>query len=97
MTDQPVKPSAAVKLNATRSSEYSQFYANNAQLRMSNWDILIEFGKIEDISPEAITVSVTTGVYMSIQHAKAFSAALAQNIASYESAFGTVALEPKQQ
>ena len=80
---------------SARASQYTQIYANNVMMTATNWDFLLEFGRIVESTPLLTRSEALIGVYMSPQHAKAFSKALVENIANYEKVFGEIVTEPK--
>lgn len=56
-------------------------YANNANVEASNWDVKIKLGLIQNVTPDELQVKDIALVYMSHEHAKAFSDALAGIVA----------------
>lgn len=48
------------------------FYANNAQIDISNFDIKIRLGEIASVTPEKVNVKNVANVFMSHSHFKAF-------------------------
>jgi hypothetical protein len=48
------------------------FYANNANVEVSNWDVKIRLGIIKGATADAIAVQDTAHVYMSHSHFRAF-------------------------
>jgi hypothetical protein len=82
-------------LKLETSSEYREGYANSVQLRASLWDFLLLFGRLQQSSPESVTIQNFQGIYLSPQQAKALLNVLQQNIQQYESTFGEIRLEPK--
>jgi Protein of unknown function (DUF3467) len=83
------------KIQLSKSPEYRETYANSVQVRVSVWDFLLNFGVAHQESPEQVTVENSHGVYLSPQQAKALWNMLGQNLAQYEQAFGTIAIEPQ--
>jgi flagellar protein FlaG len=83
------------RITVSQSSDYRENYSNSVQVRVSVWDFLLVFGLVHQESPEAVTIQNTQGIYLSPQQAKALWNILGQNIAQYEQAFGTIALEPQ--
>ena len=77
------------------SPEYRDGYANSVQVRVSVWDFLLIFGRLQPQSTEEVEVHNFQGVYLSPQQAKALLAILQQNIVSYEQAFGEIKLDPR--
>jgi uncharacterized protein DUF3467 len=75
------------------SPEYRDGYANSVQVRVSVWDFLLIFGRLQPLSTEEVEVHNFQGVYLSPQQAKALVSILQQNIHQYESAFGEIKLD----
>jgi Protein of unknown function (DUF3467) len=82
--------------SSTRSTNFQEYYANNCNLRMTNWDVLFEFGKITGISEHGVAVVSDIGVYVSPQQAKAMLGALIDQVNKFEHAFGEIIIQPKQ-
>jgi flagellar protein FlaG len=82
------------KIELRRSADYRETYANSVQIRASVWDFLLNFGVAHQNTPDQVTVDNNYGVYLSPQQAKALWNMLGQNLAQYEQAFGTIAIEP---
>lgn len=80
-----------------QSPDYRESYANSVQVRVSVWDFQLVFGLASSESPEEVTIRNSQAVFLSPQQAKALWNVLGQNIAQYEQAFGTLALEPQAQ
>jgi hypothetical protein len=89
----PIPPQPKITMNQT--AEYREGYANSVQVRVSLWDFFLMLGTATQNSPDAVTLNVFQGVYLSPQQAKALTALLQQNIAHYESTFGEIKLEPQ--
>lgn len=53
------------------------FYANNAQIDISNFDIKIRLGEIMGVTEEKVSVRTVANVYMSHVHFRAFVQACA--------------------
>ena len=87
----PNQPS--LKLTATE--DYRDGYANSVQVRMSVWDFFLVFGTMTQENPQELNVRNFQGIYLSPQQAKALWNVLGHNLAQYEQAFGTLALEPQ--
>ena len=75
---------------------YTEDYANSVQVNVSIWDFFLQFGRLKVDGPKDVTFSSFMGVYMSPQQAKALQLVLAQNVAQYESAFGTIRIDQPQ-
>ena len=75
-------PSPSRKVvSVSGSTEPPTFYANNAAVEISNWDVKIRFGQIQSVAPDEIQVKDVFTLYMSHEHGKAFSDALAGVVA----------------
>ena len=85
----------APKIQLINTPEYRESYANSVQVRVNLWDFLLLFGRINQTSPESVSIQNFQGVYLSPQQAKALLNVLQQNITQYESAFGEIRLEPQ--
>jgi flagellar protein FlaG len=83
------------KLHLAKSPEYRETYANSVQVRVSVWDFFLNFGIAHQDTPDELTIEHSLGVYLSPQQAKALWNMLGQNLAQYEQAFGTIAIEPQ--
>jgi flagellar protein FlaG len=91
MSPSPQQP----QINLTQSSDYRESYANSVQVRVSVWDFQLVFGLASSESPDQVNIRNHQAIYLSPQQAKALWNVLGQNIAQYEQAFGTLALEPQ--
>ena len=87
----PTQPN--IKL--VNTSEYRDNYANSVQVRVNVWDFFLVFGTLQQQSETQMEVQNFQGVYLSPQQAKALVGILQQNVASYESAFGEIKLDPR--
>jgi flagellar protein FlaG len=85
------------KIQLSKSADYRETYANSVQVRVSVWDFFLNFGIAHQETPDQVSVENACGVYLSPQQAKALWNMLGQNLAQYEQAFGTIALEPQGQ
>jgi hypothetical protein len=83
-----------ITLNKTPA--YRENYANSVQARLSVWDFLLVFGTMEQAAENQVTIDNFQGIYLSPQQAKALSGLLTHNIAQYESTFGEIKLEGRQ-
>lgn len=90
-----INPTAEPKLNLTNTPEYREGYANSVQVRLSVWDFLLVFGTMSQDKPDELNVKNFQGIYLSPQQAKALFNILGNNLAQYEQAFGTIALDQK--
>jgi len=87
-------PPAAPKIQLINTPEYRENYANSVQVRVNLWDFLLLFGRVNQSTPDAVSIHNFQGVYLSPQQAKALLNILQQNVTQYESAFGEIRLEP---
>ena len=90
-SSQPPQP----KINLTQAPDYRENYSNSVQVRVSVWDFFLAFGIVHQDAPDTVNIQNSQGIYLSPQQAKALWNILGQNIAQYEQAFGTIALEPQ--
>jgi flagellar protein FlaG len=77
--------------------EYREGYANSVQVRVSVWDFLLIFGRLQQQTPSEVEIHHFQGIYLSPQQAKALLKILEQNVAQYEKAFGEVKLDASMQ
>jgi hypothetical protein len=84
-----------VKVNVVRRPDFREHYANSVQMRVNLWDFYLEFGLVNQSSPEAVTIETFQGIYLSPQQAKALLNVLQQNVTQYEGAFGEIKLDPR--
>ena len=82
-------------LNLVQTADYRESYANSVQVRVSVWDFQLIFGLASSDNPEQVTIRNNQAIFLSPQQAKALMNVLGQNVAQYEQAFGTLALEPQ--
>src|SRR5579863_8336177 len=83
------------QLTLTQAPDFRESYANSVQVRVSVWDFQLVFGLASSESPDKVTIRNHQAIYLSPQQAKALWNVLGQNVAQYEQAFGTLALEPQ--
>jgi Protein of unknown function (DUF3467) len=83
------------KVTVVQAPEYRESYANSVQVRVSVWDFLLAFGLATPDGQDHVTIQNHQGIFLSPQQAKALWNILGQNLAQYEEAFGTIALEPQ--
>ncbi len=88
---QPSQP----KIVVAKSEDYRDNYANSVQIRVSLWDFVLMFGKLDQVASDTVNIENFQGIYVSPQQAKALLGLLQQNVSQYESAFGEIRLEPK--
>ena len=75
--------------------DYRENYANSVQVRVNVWDFFLVFGTLQQQTETQVEVRNFQGVYLSPQQAKALASILTQNVASYESTFGEIKLDPR--
>src|SRR6476469_4200905 len=85
----------APKIQLINTPEYRENYANSVQVRVNLWDFLLLFGRVNQTSPEEVTIHNFQAIYVSPQQAKALLNVLKQNVSQYETAFGEIKLEPQ--
>ncbi len=95
MAQQPQHQQQQPKINATRRSDYRENYSNSVQLRVNVWDFFLQFGTINQTQPDVVDIEYFQGIYLSPQQAKALMNVLQQNVATYESTFGEIKLDPR--
>lgn len=81
------------KLKLTQTAEYREGYANSAQMRLSRWDLFIQFGTLHQETAELVEIRNFQGIYLSPQQAKALLHVLTQNVQQYEQAFGEIRID----
>jgi len=89
----PMANSPQPNIKILNSPEYRDGYANSVQVRVSVWDFLLIFGRLQPLNTEEVEVHNFQGVYLSPQQAKALFSILQQNLHQYESAFGEIKLD----
>jgi len=82
-------------MNVVQTPDYRESYANSVQVRVSVWDFLLTFGRLQQQTPEMVDVTNFQNIYLSPQQAKALHAILEQNVANYEKTFGEIKLDPR--
>jgi hypothetical protein len=87
----PVQPNVKLVNDAT----YRENYANSVQMRVNIWDFFLAFGTLQQQTESQVDIRNFQGIYLSPQQAKALLGLLQQNVASYESAFGEIKLDPR--
>jgi Protein of unknown function (DUF3467) len=87
-----IPPQPNIRL--VNSPDYRDGYANSVQVRVSVWDFLLIFGRLQPITAQEVEVQNFQGVYLSPQQAKALLTILEQNVRQYESTFGEIKLDP---
>jgi flagellar protein FlaG len=74
--------------------DYRDGYANSVQVRVSVWDFLLVFGRLQQQTSSEVEVQNFQGIYLSPQQAKALMTILEQNVIQYEKTFGEIKLDP---
>ena len=87
-------PPVPTKIQLISTSEYRENYANSVQVRVSLWDFLLLFGRVNQTAPDNVAIHNFQGIFVSPQQAKALLNVLQQNVTQYEAAFGEIRLEP---
>ena len=82
------------EIKLSNTPEYREHYANSVQVRVSVWDFLLVFGRMQPLSTEEVEIHNFQGIYLSPQQAKALKTILDQNVQQYEKAFGEIKLDP---
>jgi flagellar protein FlaG len=88
-------PPASPRIQLAQTQDYRENYANSVQIRVNLWDFLLLFGRVDQTSPDHVSIANFQGIYVSPQQAKALLNILQQNVKQYESAFGEIRLEPQ--
>jgi flagellar protein FlaG len=83
------------QINLINTPDYRENYSNSVQVRVSVWDFFLAFGTLQQHSETQVEIRNFQGVYLSPQQAKALASILHQNVASYESTFGEIKLDPR--
>ncbi len=76
------------------TTDYREGYANSVQVRVSVWDFLLIFGRVQQQNATDVEVQNFQGIYVSPQQAKALMTVLEQNVIQYEKTFGEIKLDP---
>ena len=82
-------------IHLVNTPEYREGYANSVQVRVSVWDFLLIFGRVQPQSASKVEVQNFQGIYLSPQQAKALYTILQQNLLNYETTFGEIKLDPR--
>src|SRR5271170_1856856 len=88
-------PPAAPKIQLVNAPAYREDYANSVQVRVNLWDFFLLFGRVNQTTPDNVSIHNFQGIYVSPQQAKALLNVLLQNVKQYETAFGEIRLEPQ--
>lgn len=89
----PVAIPQQPRVRLTNTADYREGYANSVQVRVSVWDFLLTFGRLQPQSTTEVEVQNFQGIYLSPPQAKALMSILEQNIAQYEKTFGEIRLD----
>ncbi len=83
------------RVTLEKTADYRDSYANSVQVRLSVWDFLLVFGRMDSEvqGPDHVRIDNFQGVYLSPQQAKALFNILGHNVAQYEQTFGPIVLE----
>jgi uncharacterized protein DUF3467 len=81
-------------IRLVNSADYRDSYANSIQIRVSVWDFLLVFGRLQPVTEKDVEVHNFQGIYLSPQQAKALLTILEQNVHQYEGTFGEIKLDP---
>lgn len=81
-------------IRLVNTPDYREGYANSVQVRVSVWDFLLIFGRVQPQTANEVEVQNFQGLYLSPQQAKALLTILEQNVAQYEKTFGEIKLDP---
>lgn len=77
-------------LERKTASNHITYYANNAQIEGTYWDLRLSFGQIIEASEKALVTEDAVTIQMSPQLAKRLSAILVDNVKKYEERFGVI-------
>lgn len=83
------------RINTAKKADYRESYSNSVQIRVNVWDFFLQFGTITQTEPDAVEIEYFQGIYLSPQQAKALMNVMQQNVATYESTFGEIKLDPR--
>jgi len=83
------------QINLINTPDYRETYSNSVQVRVSVWDFFLTFGTLQQHNETQVDIRNFQGVYLIPQQAKALASILTQNVASYESTFGEIKLDPR--
>jgi hypothetical protein len=81
-------------IRLVNAPDYRDSYANSIQIRVSVWDFLLVFGRLQPVTAQEVEVQNFQGIYLSPQQAKALLTILEQNVRQYEGTFGEIKLDP---
>jgi hypothetical protein len=75
-------------------NDFREGYSNSVQIRVSVWDFLLTFGRVQQQTQDQVEIVNFQNVYLSPQQAKALYKILEQNVVGYEKTFGEIKLDP---
>ena len=81
-------------IRLVNAPDYRDTYANSIQIRVSVWDFLLVFGRLQPVTAQEVEVQNFQGIYLSPQQAKALLTIMEQNVRQYEGTFGEIKLDP---
>src|SRR5215470_13051775 len=90
----PMSIPAQPNIRLINATDYRDSYANSVQIRVSVWDFLLVFGRLQPVTAQEVEVQNFQGIYLSPQQAKALLTILEQNVRQYEGTFGEIKLDP---
>jgi hypothetical protein len=80
----------SVNLIYTKASDYRNVYANNAIVKVSTWDVSLNFGQVIGEESGVPKIESSVSVTMSREMAKVLSGILSTHIMEYEKQFGEI-------
>src|SRR5215471_846427 len=92
--NEPMSIPAQPNIRLVNAADYRDSYANSIQIRVSVWDFLLVFGRLQPLNAQDVEVQNFQGIYLSPQQAKALLTILEQNVRQYEGTFGEIKLDP---
>ena len=94
LENKPMSIPPQPNIRLVNTPDYREGYANSVQIRVSVWDFLLIFGRVQPQATNEVEVQNFQGLYLSPQQAKALLTILEQNVAQYEKTFGEIKLDP---
>jgi len=86
-----IKTNEPLELKATKSvpefipgEDFQTMYVNAVNLEVSNWDVRMRLGLVQDIVDGTVRVKELTHVFMSHSHARAFYKAMGEIMAKLD-------------
>jgi len=86
---------AFTRINPTLSPAFANWYANNVEITTSYFDVALFFGEVAGVTGDALNVERKTRVVLPLGQAKLLAFSLIRQLATYETTFGTINLDPK--